>query len=57
LTNLNVGGLLHGSLGASVAIRNLFDANYGTPGGVEHRQDILQQNGRTFTLMLKWTGR
>ncbi|MDP9194100.1 MAG: TonB-dependent receptor [Acidobacteriota bacterium] len=56
LTNLNIGGLIHRSFGASVAIRNLFDVNYATPGGVEHRQDMLEQDGRSFTLMLKWTG-
>lgn len=56
LTNLNIGGSLYRSFGASVAIRNLFDVTYGTPVGVEHRQDILEQDGRSFTLMLKWTG-
>jgi outer membrane receptor protein involved in Fe transport len=57
LTNLNIGGSLHRSFGASVAIRNLFDVSYGTPGGLEHRQDIIEQDGRSFTLMLKWNGR
>lgn len=57
LTNLNLGGTVHRSLGVSVAIRNLFDVSYGTPGGAEHRQDILEQDGRSFTLLLKWTGR
>jgi iron complex outermembrane receptor protein len=57
LTNLNLGGALYRSFGVSVAVRNLFDVSYGTPGGVEHRQDILQQDGRSFTFSLKWTGR
>jgi iron complex outermembrane receptor protein len=57
LTNLNVGGRIAGAFGASVAVRNLFGLAYGTPGGSEHRQDILEQDGRTFLLSLKWTGR
>ena len=36
------------------AIRNLFDARYGDPGSEEHRQDVLEQDGRTFSLALRW---
>jgi hypothetical protein len=38
-------------------MRNLLNVAYGTPGGAEHRQDILEQDGRTFVLSPKWTGR
>jgi outer membrane receptor protein involved in Fe transport len=57
LTNLNVGGSIVGPFGASVAVRNLFDVRYGTPGGAEHVQDILEQDGRSFVVLLKWEGR
>src|SRR6185295_9146491 len=32
----------------SASIYNILDRKYGDPGAVEHRQDILQQDGRTF---------
>lgn len=36
------------------AVRNMFDARYGDPGSEEHRQDIIEQDGRTFSLGLRW---
>ncbi len=33
-------------------INNVFDANYGLPGGFEHIQNLIYQNGRNFTLRL-----
>jgi outer membrane receptor for ferrienterochelin and colicins len=36
------------------AVRNLFNVAYGDPGSAEHRQDILQQDGRTFSIGLRW---
>ncbi len=41
----------------SASIYNLFDAQYGYPGGDEHVQDVLYQNGRTFRLKLTYTFR
>jgi iron complex outermembrane receptor protein len=38
----------------SGSIRNFFDEQYGDPGSGEHRQDIIEQNGRTFWLKLKY---
>jgi iron complex outermembrane receptor protein len=35
-------------LEVSAGIYNLFDARYSDPGGEEHLQDLIQQNGRTF---------
>jgi outer membrane receptor protein involved in Fe transport len=32
----------------SASIYNLFDQKYRTPGGAEHLQDSLMQDGRTF---------
>ena len=40
-----------------MAIRNAFNTHYGTPGGVEHRQDIIEQDGRTFVFGFKVGGR
>jgi outer membrane receptor protein involved in Fe transport len=34
-------------------VKNVFDTEYGYPGGAEHRQDILMQPGRTFTLRVE----
>lgn len=38
----------------SASLRNLFDERYGDPGSGEHRQDIIEQDGRTFWLKLKY---
>jgi len=35
-------------LEVSAGIYNLFDARYSDPGGEEHLQDLIQQDGRTF---------
>ena len=34
-------------------VRNLLNSQYGFPGGYEHRQDIIIQNGRTFNIKLQ----
>ena len=31
-------------------VKNALDEDYGDPGGVEHLQDTIQQNGRTYWL-------
>jgi outer membrane receptor for ferrienterochelin and colicin len=36
------------------SIQNLFDERYGDPGSAEHRQDIIEQDRRTFWLKLKY---
>jgi iron complex outermembrane receptor protein len=36
------------------AIRNMFGARYGDPGSEEHRQDVIEQDGRTFSIGLRW---
>ena len=38
----------------SIGVRNLFDADYATPGGIEHRQAAIVQDGRTFTARVGW---
>jgi iron complex outermembrane receptor protein len=39
----------------SGSIYNLFDQRYGNPGAGEHKQDIIEQDGRTFWLKLKYS--
>ncbi len=41
-------------LGASVTLYNVFGAEYGDPGSVEHRQAVLPQDGRTALARLSW---
>jgi outer membrane receptor protein involved in Fe transport len=57
LTNLNLGAKLTDRLSLSVTVRNAFDVAYATPGGAEHIQDTIAQDGRTFLLRLRVTGR
>ncbi len=38
----------------SLQVKNLFDIEYRTPGGYEHIQHALIQNGRNFTLKFEW---
>lgn len=35
-------------------IRNMFGAHYADPGSEEHRQDVIEQDGRVFTAGLRW---
>ncbi|MDA1190387.1 MAG: TonB-dependent receptor [Candidatus Poribacteria bacterium] len=37
---------------ASLKVRNVFDESYATPGGFEHLQDAITQDGRTVELKL-----
>jgi iron complex outermembrane receptor protein len=38
----------------SASVYNLFDTNFGHPGGTEHQQDIIEQDGRSFRLKLSY---
>jgi iron complex outermembrane receptor protein len=38
----------------SFSLYNLFDKAYGDPGSVEHRQDVIAQDGRTVRLKLTY---
>jgi len=38
----------------SVSVYNLFDVHYGYPGGSEHREDIIEQDGRSFRIKLTY---
>jgi outer membrane receptor for ferrienterochelin and colicins len=35
-------------------VRNLFDVKYGTPGGFQHRQDEIIQDGRNYAVRLEY---
>ena len=41
-------------LDVSAGIYNLFDTRYAFPGGPEHVQEALPQNGRTFRVKLTY---
>jgi iron complex outermembrane receptor protein len=45
---------LAGNLEASFSARNLFDAQFETPGGFEHEQAAITQDGRTLGVQLEW---
>lgn len=36
------------------AVRNLSGARYADPGSEEHRQDTIEQDGRTFSVGIRW---
>jgi iron complex outermembrane receptor protein len=38
----------------SASVYNLFDVHYGNPGGAEHRQDIIEQDGISFRVKLTY---
>jgi len=44
---------LHGA-DLSLRVTNVFDVEYATPGGVEHRQNAITQDGRMFLFRLDW---
>jgi iron complex outermembrane receptor protein len=56
LTNLNLSTTFHSfetQATASVLIKNLFDQPYATPGGFEHAQPAIEQDGRTILVALE----
>ena len=38
----------------SLSIFNLFDRKYGDPGGAEHVQNLIPQDGRSFRLQVRY---
>jgi iron complex outermembrane receptor protein len=55
LTNINLSSKpLFDHLKFSFLIRNLFDTKYSLPGGVEHLQPAIPQNGRNFAVKLEY---
>ena len=39
----------------SASVYNLFNVRYADPGSEEHRQDSIQQDGRSYRLKLTYT--
>ncbi|RQW03504.1 TonB-dependent receptor [candidate division KSB1 bacterium] len=55
LTDLNLSSkLFSNQVKFALKIRNLFDVNYRTPGGFEHVQPAIRQNGRNFTARVEF---
>jgi iron complex outermembrane receptor protein len=55
VTNLTLSARnLFKGLELSATLYNLFDVDYGDPGSTEHRQDIIDQDGRTFRVKLTY---
>jgi outer membrane receptor for ferrienterochelin and colicins len=54
LTNFHLSsGKLFNIFKVSLQIKNLFDVEYQTPGGYEHIQDSILQDGRSFTFKIE----
>jgi outer membrane receptor for ferrienterochelin and colicins len=55
VTNLTIfGHRLVKGLEFSATVYNLFDKRFGDPGSEEHRQDIIEQDGRDFRVKLTY---
>ena len=53
LTNIHLSTKpLFDHLRLSILVRNLFDVDYKLPGGFEHTQDAIPQDGRNFTVRM-----
>jgi len=56
LTNVTLyGEKLWKNMDISASIYNLFDKNYDDPGAIEHLQDTLEREGRTYRLKISYT--
>jgi iron complex outermembrane receptor protein len=53
LTNVTLSTALRTSLRLSATVKNLLNVNYATPGGPNHTEDTIPQNGRTFLVTLR----
>lgn len=55
VTNLNIVAFhLSEGFTGSLSVRNLFNVSYSNPGGFEHRQPDITQDGRTFLVKLDY---
>jgi outer membrane receptor protein involved in Fe transport len=55
LTDLNLTSKSLAGFSLSLAIRNVFDRRYATPGGIEHLQPTIEQDGRSFVGRVSWS--
>jgi iron complex outermembrane receptor protein len=56
LTNLSCSTALNPWLSVSATVKNLFNLQYATPGGVDHPEDTIPQNGRTVLFRVRIGG-
>lgn len=55
LANINfISRLLDNKLHVSLRVANVLNKSYGYPGGYEHVQDIIMQDGRTYNLKVAY---
>ena len=54
LANVTFVEPIGGRLDLVAGVRNAFGARYGDPGSEEHRQDVIEQDGRTISVGLRW---
>lgn len=57
VANVTLLGRIRRGLEASVSVYNLLDARYSDPGSEEHRQDSIEQDGRSLRIKLTWCAR
>ena len=55
LIGLNLVEPLGRAVAVTARIRNILNRRYLDPGSEEHVQDAIEQNGRTFTVGLRWS--
>jgi outer membrane receptor protein involved in Fe transport len=55
LTDLNLTSKPLSGFSLSLAFRNLFDRRYATPGGIEHLQPAIEQDGRSLVGRVSWS--
>ncbi|OGS91455.1 MAG: hypothetical protein A2Z95_09195 [Gallionellales bacterium GWA2_60_18] len=55
VTNLTLSGRGTGNMTLSASLYNLFDKHHADPGGQEHVQDMIEQDGRSFRLKLGYS--
>jgi outer membrane receptor protein involved in Fe transport len=54
IANVTFSSRITNSLELVGTIRNLFDQSYADPESDEHLPDIIQQNGRTARIGIRW---
>lgn len=55
VTDLSLRSRPVAGLSLSLTLRNALDRDYATPGGLEHRQPAIQQDGRSLVGRLTWS--
>lgn len=53
-TDLHLGVVPRWGFDVGLRVSNLFDVEYAVPVGIEHRQDVIRQPGRRYSLYGRW---